>query len=337
MADPAAMLAAVLAAPADDEPRLVYADWLTERGDPRGTFIQIQCQLGGTRYGAKGYVLGRGKDARSATEEELQALEKKLLAKHQKAWIAPIRAAIRTWSWTRGFVSRVEADGAKFLEAGESVVDQTPLESLKLTALKPPQHEALGRSRVLARVRHLDVAEQKIGPKTAHLFSSPHLGALETLELWGNPLGDAGAVRLAQADLPRVRQLGLYKCALGDAGLRALARARFFPQILHLQVNGNPFGVEGLEAVIARGEHLLSMDLNRLHTRVPPLGDDAAVAFANASTLGALERLRLDWSLGPRGVEALLASATLPKLRIVSCATEDEALQARLETRFSPN
>ncbi len=188
MTDAAALLAAALATPADDGPRLVYADWLTEQGDPRGEFIQIQCQLGGTRHGASGYVLGRGKDARNASEAELQALEKRLLSKHQKAWVAPIRAAIRTWSFSRGFVSRIEADGGKFLEAGEAIVDQTPLEILKLTALKPPHHDALSRSRVLARIRHLDLAEQKIGPKSAHLFRSPHLGSVETLQVWGNRL-----------------------------------------------------------------------------------------------------------------------------------------------------
>jgi uncharacterized protein (TIGR02996 family) len=34
------LLAAVLANPADDLPKLVYADWLDERNDPRGTFLR---------------------------------------------------------------------------------------------------------------------------------------------------------------------------------------------------------------------------------------------------------------------------------------------------------
>jgi len=40
-----ALLAAVLAAPADDGARLVYADWLLEQGDPRGELIQLECAL----------------------------------------------------------------------------------------------------------------------------------------------------------------------------------------------------------------------------------------------------------------------------------------------------
>jgi uncharacterized protein (TIGR02996 family) len=40
----AALLAAIRAAPDDDAPRLVYADWLTERGDARGAMIVAQCE-----------------------------------------------------------------------------------------------------------------------------------------------------------------------------------------------------------------------------------------------------------------------------------------------------
>lgn len=40
-----ALLAAIAAAPADALPRLVYADWLEERGDKRAEFIRLQHQL----------------------------------------------------------------------------------------------------------------------------------------------------------------------------------------------------------------------------------------------------------------------------------------------------
>src|SRR5262245_2593359 len=39
-------LAAIRAAPDDDTPRLVYADWLDEHGDPdRAEFIRVQVEL----------------------------------------------------------------------------------------------------------------------------------------------------------------------------------------------------------------------------------------------------------------------------------------------------
>jgi uncharacterized protein (TIGR02996 family) len=43
--DEAALLQAVIATPDDDLPRLVYADWLDERGDPRGEYIRLQVEI----------------------------------------------------------------------------------------------------------------------------------------------------------------------------------------------------------------------------------------------------------------------------------------------------
>jgi uncharacterized protein (TIGR02996 family) len=49
MSDDTAFLARIIAAPADNRPRLVYADWLEEHGDPRGEFIRVQCELATVR------------------------------------------------------------------------------------------------------------------------------------------------------------------------------------------------------------------------------------------------------------------------------------------------
>jgi uncharacterized protein (TIGR02996 family) len=45
MGDDDALLAAVAASPNDDAPRLVYADWLDERGDQRGEFLRLEVRL----------------------------------------------------------------------------------------------------------------------------------------------------------------------------------------------------------------------------------------------------------------------------------------------------
>jgi uncharacterized protein (TIGR02996 family) len=46
-ADDRAFLAAVAAAPTDDTPRLVYADWLDERDDPRGPYLRAEAEYAG--------------------------------------------------------------------------------------------------------------------------------------------------------------------------------------------------------------------------------------------------------------------------------------------------
>jgi uncharacterized protein (TIGR02996 family) len=47
MRDEEEFLPAIAAAPTDDLPRLVYADWLEERGDPRATYLRLATQVAG--------------------------------------------------------------------------------------------------------------------------------------------------------------------------------------------------------------------------------------------------------------------------------------------------
>jgi uncharacterized protein (TIGR02996 family) len=60
------LLAAIYEHPDDDAPRLVYADWLLEREDPRGEFIALQLQ--------------------GSTDKRVQ----QLFAKHKKALLGPL-------------------------------------------------------------------------------------------------------------------------------------------------------------------------------------------------------------------------------------------------------
>jgi uncharacterized protein (TIGR02996 family) len=44
MTDDEAFVRAIVAAPGDDLPRLVYADWLDDRGDPRGAYLRAEAE-----------------------------------------------------------------------------------------------------------------------------------------------------------------------------------------------------------------------------------------------------------------------------------------------------
>ncbi|MFO0740117.1 MAG: TIGR02996 domain-containing protein [Labilithrix sp.] len=81
-------LAAIHAAPDDDELRAVFADWLTERGDPRGELITLQLAPKPTPAAKK--------------------REAALLKKHGRAWAGPLDRVFQKESrvFTRGFLSR---------------------------------------------------------------------------------------------------------------------------------------------------------------------------------------------------------------------------------------
>src|SRR5262245_3154375 len=74
----AAFLAAIRDDPDDDGPRLIFADWLEEQGDPRGEFIRVQCAL--ARLGPE--------DERWAS---LKRREWELLEAHWETWVQPLR------------------------------------------------------------------------------------------------------------------------------------------------------------------------------------------------------------------------------------------------------
>src|ERR1022692_1698756 len=92
-----AFLQAILAAPDDDAPRLIFADWLEERGDSRGAFIRIQCALA---------RLDPADPARPDLEDE----ERLLLQRHEAEGIAPLRRAATACRFRRGFVEEVQID-----------------------------------------------------------------------------------------------------------------------------------------------------------------------------------------------------------------------------------
>src|SRR5262249_20269221 len=59
MAEHPGFLQAVLDAPDDDAPRLIYADWLDDHGDPaRAEFIRLQCRPDPRQVGRAGALLG---------------------------------------------------------------------------------------------------------------------------------------------------------------------------------------------------------------------------------------------------------------------------------------
>jgi len=113
---------------------------------------------------------------------------------------------------------------------------------------------------VLPALEKLHLNEPAAGPdgvpRLAEKLGAGALPAVTSLRLGFTPAGDAGASALAAAlgrgALPRLKTLILDRTALGDAGLVALAPAlRRLPALEDLDLAGNPFGDEGLAALVA--------------------------------------------------------------------------------------
>src|SRR3954465_13878190 len=102
MSGESAFLSAIREAPEDDGPRLVFADWLEDHGDPaRADFIRVQCELA---------RLERD-DERGA---ELKRREKQLLDENEGRWAEGLSDVAWGWQFARGLPDQVTLDQRKW-------------------------------------------------------------------------------------------------------------------------------------------------------------------------------------------------------------------------------
>jgi uncharacterized protein (TIGR02996 family) len=98
MSDEAALLAAIIAHPDENTPRLMYADWLDENGQPeRAEFIRLQCAV----------------EMDEVAEERAAVLE----ARNRGKWLIGLpQFTAGRWVFQRGFPEEIHAAGRFFLE-----------------------------------------------------------------------------------------------------------------------------------------------------------------------------------------------------------------------------
>ncbi len=180
-----AFLRAILADPDDDAPRLIYADWLDERGDAaRAEFIRVQCAVAALK-------------ADDPRRPALEARELDLVTAHGPAWAAPLRGLVKEWDFARGFVERVTCDGTTFLDRADELFRMAPVRRLKFRW--HPDLQQLARCPYLARLQALDLSYEAVGDAVQHLTHCPHLKLLAVLDLTGAGLRRAGARSLVNS------------------------------------------------------------------------------------------------------------------------------------------
>lgn len=156
--DERAFLDAICDQPGDDTARLVYADYLTENGQPdRGEFIRAEIELANTP------------PTTEADERRRRVLLERraaLLKRHSAVWLAPFLPFAKEADFCRGFVQSVEAPANTFIQSAEKWFALTPLTRVKINTCYV-WDQASGGPRWWVRP----------------LFASPHLSRLEALDL----------------------------------------------------------------------------------------------------------------------------------------------------------
>lgn len=275
-------LAAIVAAPADDAPRLAYAAWLRGRGDPRGEFIEVQCELAALARGE------RSMDDGSRLYEAHSRLEQA----HEFTWTEELRALLGVTGQhnyhparlVRGFVEELIVPADVLVAEAPRIAALAPL--LRKISLGRPRVGALdgalaralaglrelaaitelrlffldldddafvplARSPHLAGLVALDLGANRLGPASVEaLLAAPFAARLTTLELWKNDVGDEGAVRIAAAAPPGIRGIRLEHNGVGPRGAVALAGAARLAGLEVLQLSHSAIGDEGVCALV---------------------------------------------------------------------------------------
>lgn len=255
----AAFLDRVCADPDDDAPRLIFADWLDERGDPRGEFIRVQVALARM-------------PAADPRRGPLTNREAALLARFHVPWSDPLKGIAGWTEFRRGFVETVNIDGRSFLRRADDLFRLAPVRHVRILDIGGTL-ERVAASPQLTRLTALTVYAQHIDDRLARcLVESPHLGGLRALNLGRNRIGDRGVERLAWT--PRFRELAaldLSDNGVGDLGARTLAESSNLANLEWLELRRNEITRAGLgyfcsSTFLTRLRHL---GLAQNHVRTP--------------------------------------------------------------------
>jgi uncharacterized protein (TIGR02996 family) len=271
-------LPSILERPDDDIPRLVYADWLEERGDPRGAFIRLQCQREPLTYVDADFKM-------------LLASEAALLREHETTWLGAIPGMVDHAEFRRGFVESVRLSASKFLRSAPRLFRVAPVRVVQLTLVGPylPKIALLPQ---IGRLRELNLSSNAIGSKgILPLVNSPHAALLQSLQLNDCALGAVASEVLAKAtSLAHLRSLGMARNTLGDLGVARLAAAPHLASLRELNLRENQLGIDA-GGILADAPHFRK--LTRLSLGVNHLGNEGVTSLANSPILASLQHLDL--------------------------------------------
>jgi uncharacterized protein (TIGR02996 family) len=263
-----ALLAGILAHPDEDAPRLVYADWLQEHGEPyRADFLRVQIELARLRAAERTLPYSFGDEfhryatdgpgrvsfsfCRHHTPERIVLLQREaeLLAHPDSrgSWRAglpkyandpggnPVSSGGERPPFVRGFVGRVRVSLVQLLKDPAALWTTHPVEALELTAVASRATTAkVPDCTFLARVRDLSFPYPRGSPVLAPFARCPHLANLRVLHLDNVWMKDADATALAGSEYLRPAEFRFECNGLSRAGFTTLLNGPFTSRLCDL-------------------------------------------------------------------------------------------------------
>jgi uncharacterized protein (TIGR02996 family) len=225
------LLRAVLDDPNDLDRRLVYADALQERGDPRGEFIAHHI----------------------AGSDEAETL----LKKHGREWTAFLHPAVSRSGlrFVNGFVERVTFK-VEHLDMLPGFLDREPIREVRFRDLGNEAHRLAAMPTCTSRITWLDL---KHGHVSGRAFASLMEGRWDRLwRIWApsNALGEVGVQALIDASPRCLKSLNLHGAHLHDRTLVRLADWPGLARFEELNLRGNDLSDDAIAGLLSAAPSL---------------------------------------------------------------------------------
>jgi uncharacterized protein (TIGR02996 family) len=243
--DEQAFLRAIDASPLDDVPRLVYADWLQERGqDARAEFIRIQCEIAKIEIGPRDVVDANWK---------LWHRQQELLDDHpDQFWAGPLQNVSRiNTEFQRGFLSQVNVDVAWFCEHDDWLNTLLPKPRILVSDvaarfddfLRSPALEIVQGINVFFSAFDEEIVAARVGDSALYpllMEAMPRLVRLQELDLRECYIHDAGLSFFELGSLPKLRSVNLEHNELTDLGIVYLINLGLLQRLEVINLSHNP-------------------------------------------------------------------------------------------------
>jgi uncharacterized protein (TIGR02996 family) len=292
-----AFLQAIKEKPDDDAARLIFADWLEERGDARGELIRVQVEIAAMK---REQPQGWG---------PLRSRERKLRRQYGKSWLGPLHDLAQEWEIDRGLFS-IKMKTEDFLRCSQpspAAAELWPwIYHLEVRDLDAGRAASFAMSPLLGNLTALDLYCSKIGPGGMEaVAATPYLGQLRALEIAHNQIGAKGVAALVGSPyLTHLTNLNLFGNQIGNEGVRALQTWPHLSQLRSLALNHNHITTEGVLSLAASSGlcNLTGLDL----TGNEGIGEAGAVALSESPHLANVKVCRLNYHrLGDEAVTRL--------------------------------
>ena len=231
--DELALMKAIYAAPDDDMPRLVYADWLDEQGNAEqqahADFIRLQCE----RY-------------HNEPRSGISPREQHLLEAWERIWRNRLPEGLREGiGFRRGFIYKLRCNVGDLVQVWSDGLILPPITSLHvvidnvsiawMNLQKPEMMLPLAKLRLTCDIT-------SVGSEALDVLQilGPHPW-LRSLAIEDAQFGLRGTMTLAVTEaFPHLKRLNLSDCGLSDHDAEGLLRGDWLVQLEHLNLERNP-------------------------------------------------------------------------------------------------